>query len=267
MHKEFFGFSAYPFTKEIDTSDFFMYRNFIELRKRMEFLQKHLGVAVLFGPSGCGKSAALRWFSDSVNKNRYRFFYLNHPPNSLSEFYRQIVAAMHLQPSFHKMDNLNSIHAFINELAAQKKIIPVIALDECQMYHHTIIDSIRLFLNFDIDSRHRIILIMAAQPEFRNRLKYAVYEPLTQRITVQINCTGLESDEVEPYLLHRLAVAGVKHQLFEQDAVNFIFQTTKGVLRKIDALASQSLFVAAAQKKNSVGQAVIESVIAENLWI
>ena len=267
MYKEYFGFSTYPFNKDINASQLFLYKNFIEFQKRMEFLQKHMGISVIFGQSGCGKSAALRWLTDSLNKNRFRFFYMSQPPASLSEFYRYLAAAMNLQPAFNRVDNFNLIHAFINDLVTQKKIIPIIALDECQLYSHTLIESLRLFLNFDIDSKHKIILIMAAQPELKKRLKYAVYEPFTQRVTVQFNFTGIEQDELEKYLMHRLDIAGVKHQLFEPDAINFIYQVTKGILRKIDSLAIQSLMVAAGLKKKSIDQSIVESVIPENLWL
>jgi type II secretory pathway predicted ATPase ExeA len=266
MYKEYYGFSSYPFDKNINFDQFYNSKNFCEFQNRMTFLQKHKGIGVFWGTPGSGKSAALRWLSNSLNKNRFKFYYLPDPPSSISDFYRQLAIVMDIKPAFKRIDNYFLIQNFINDLRNHKKIIPIIALDECQMYSHTVIESLRLFLNFDIDSRHNVILIIVGQPELKKRLKYAVYEPFTQRVTVSFQFTGLEQDEVEHYLSHRLKIAGVNHQLFEQESIQFIYQVTKGVLRKIDSVAIKSLFAAAGLKKKSVDQSVVESVVSENLW-
>ena len=266
MHKEYFGFTHYPFGKDISSGQFLYYRGFKEYRERMEFLKKHGGIGVIWGPSGSGKSAGLRSLRDSLNKNRYRFYYMAEPPLSLAEFYRGIAQAMDLQPAYRRMDIYHQIRDHILELSTDKKITPIIALDECQMYPHTVLESVRLFLNFEIDSRDRAILILCGQPEFKKRLRYAVYESLTQRITVQYQFNGLKSEEVDKYLQHRLDIAGVKHQLFEPGAVQFIYQVTKGMLRKIDTLAVKSLVLAAGLKKESIDKIIVETVLQENFW-
>lgn len=266
MYKEYFGFTHYPFDKDIATDQLYQYKGFKEFQKRMEFLLQHKGISVIWGASGCGKTAGLRFLRDTLNKNRYRFFYLPETPNSISDFYRQLMITMELKPTFRRIDMYKQIQNYILDLCLEKKIVPIICLDECQSYPHTVIESVRLFTNFDMDCRHYLILILAGQTEFRKRLNYAVYEPLTQRITVNYNFTELSAEEVERYLLHRLDIAGVKHQLFEPTAIQFIYQVTNGIMRKIDILAKQSLLLAAGLKKNTIDQQIVDTTLKENIW-
>lgn len=267
MYKEYYGFSHIPFDKEISTSQILLHNNFREFKSRMTFLKKHGGIAVLWGTSGSGKSVGLRWLRDSLNKNRFHFYYISHPPNSSSEFFRQLADSMGLIPVFRQSQLFNQIQNYILELSQEKKIIPIIALDEAQLFSHSVLESIRLFLNFDIDSKQNVILILSGQPELKRRLKFAVYEPLIQRVTVHHHFAGVTHDEVEKYIAHRLDIAGVKHQLFEPDAIQFIFQITKGILRKIDQIALTSLAFAASQKKKSIDTSIVQQSLKEVFWV
>lgn len=266
MYKEYYGFTHIPFQKNIPTDELMIHKNLREFQKRIKFLLKHYGIGVIWGAPGSGKSVGLRWLRDSLSRNSYRFYYLPDPPTSPTDLYRQMLFVMDLEPVFRRMDMLHRIQEHILNLSVDKKITPVIALDECQMYSHTVLESVRLFLNFEIDSRHHLILILSGQTEFNKRLRYSVYEPLTQRITIQHQFGGLTAQETESYILHRLSQAGVKHQLFEPEAIQFIYQVTKGTMRKIDTLALQSLLIAAGKKHKSVDQADVENAVKENLW-
>lgn len=266
MYKEYFGFTYYPFGKDIQSDQFLYHRGFLEYQKRMEFLLTYGGIGVIWGTAGSGKTAGLRSFRDSLNKSRYQFYYLPEPPLSLTEFYRSAASAMDIEPACRKIDAYHQIRDRILELSQEKKITPVIALDECQMYPHTVLESVRLFLNFEIDSRNHAILILCGQPEFKKRLHYAVYESLIQRVTIQYEFCGLSPEEVENYLRHRLDIAGVKQQLFEPAAVQFIYQVTKGILRKIDTLALKSLVLAGGLKKKSIDQSIVETALKETFW-
>lgn len=266
MYKEYFGFTHYPFGKDISSEQFLHYMGFLEYEKRMEFLLTHGGIGVIWGPAGSGKTAGLRSLRDSLNKNRYHFYYLPEPPLSMAEFYRAVASSMDIEPRYRRIDIYYQIRDHILLLSNEKKITPIIVLDECHMYPHTVLESVRLFLNFEVDFRNHAILILCGQPEIRKRLQYAVYESLAQRITIQYEFCGLDPSEVETYLVHRLDIAGVKQQLFEPSAIQFIYQVTKGILRKIDTLALKSLVLAGGLKKKSVDQSTVETVLKETFW-
>lgn len=266
MYEDYYGLTTKPFSKQIATGDLFHPENFQACEQRMDFLKQHGGIGVLWGPAGAGKSVALRWMNHRTNDNLYRFCYLPYPPASVAELYRGLATCLDIQPCYRRMDTYERIQNHILELASQKKITPIIALDECQMYSNDVLKAVRLFLNFEFDSRDYVILILCGQTDFRKRLRFSVYEPLVQRITTQHHFTGLEPDEVESYLSHRLGVAGVSAPLFEPQAVEFLYQVTGGVFRKIDLLATQSLDIGARNKQKTIDQPIVEEALEQNFW-
>jgi general secretion pathway protein A len=265
MHKEYFGFNRYPFSKEIAGVDLFRSKDFIGCQEKMEFLQQYGGLGVMWGVPGSGKSASLRWLRDSLNHNRFRFYYLPDPPLSVNEFYRTVAAAMALHPTGRRATNFRQVQDHIIDLARDKRITPIIVIDESHLLPQSVLEAVRLLLNFDLDSRDHAILLLCGQTELRRRLRLAVYEPLVQRIVAHFQFAGLQADEVEPYLLHRLALAGRQEQLFEPGAVQFIAQVGKGVPRQIDALAVRALAAAAAAKRKSVAQEHVQQAVEETL--
>jgi len=265
MYKEYFGFNRYPFSKEIAGPDLFRSKDFIGWQEKMELLQKHGGLGVVWGVPGSGKSACLRWLRESLNHNRFRFYYLPDPPLSQNEFYRTVATAMALCPAGRRTANFRLLQEHIIDLARDKRITPIIVIDESQLLPQAVLEAVRLLLNFDIDSRDHAILLLCGQTELRRRLRLAVYEPLVQRIVAHYQFAGLQADEVEPYLRHRLALAGVQDQLFEPGAVQFITQVGKGVPRQIDVLAVRALSAAAVAKRKSVAQEHVQQAVAETL--
>ncbi len=150
-------------------------------------------------------------------------------------------------------------------MSGEKRITPIIAIDESHLLPHPVLEAVRLLLNFEIDSRDHAILLLCGQTELRRRLRLAVYEPLVQRVTAHYQFAGLQADEVDPYLRHRLALAGVQDQLFEPGAVQFIAQVGKGIPRQIDALAIRALAAAAVAKRKAVAQEHVERAVADTL--
>jgi len=55
-------------------------------------------------------------------------------------------------------------------------------------------------------------------------------------------------DQMEQYLAHHLAIAGVKHTIFDETAVTAIQQGSGGLFRKANHLARGALIVAAKNK-------------------
>lgn len=263
MYKEYFGFARLPFGKEIMSDDLLEHEDFRGFMTKMEFLKLHGGVGLLWGASGTGKSAGLRWFRDSLHPDRFRFLYFPNPPNSVSALHREIALGLELEPRHRSVDLFRQIQDRIRELAVERKITPIFTFDELQMASHVVIEAVRLFLNFDMDSKDLAILILAGQPEFRKRLQYAVYEPLIHRTTVQWRFRGIRKDEVERYVSHRTTLAGVKHPVFEQEVFPFIHQVTKGNLRMINHLAINALECAARLKRKSVGREIVEKIMEE----
>lgn len=79
------------------------------------------------------------------------------------------------------------IQEAIKSLYYEKRITPVIMLDEVQMLSNSILKDLRLLFSFNMDSENPYILILSGQTQLRNKLHLSINAPLKQRIAIKYN--------------------------------------------------------------------------------
>ena len=75
--------------------------------------------------------------------------------------------------------------------------------------------------------------------------------------------TGLARDEIDAYLKHRLRLAGCELPVFEEAAVEALFQATRGLLRPINRIADYALSAATLNKARTVNADHLHHAIDE----
>ena len=73
----------------------------------------------------------------------------------------------------------------------------------------------------------------------------AVHESMQQRLIVQHHLRGLDREELDPYLAHRLRLAGCEVPLFDPPAIEALYQSARGLPRLINRIAHYALSAAA----------------------
>ena len=117
--------------------------------------------------------------------------------------------------------------------------------------------------NFAMDSENRMCLILVGLTELRRRLSMACHESLSQRLVVRHHLTGLERDELDAYLTHRLRLAGCELPLFEPPAVEALFQGARGLPRQINRIAHYALSAAALDNARTVNADHLQHALEE----
>ena len=85
-------------------------------------------------------------------------------------------------------------------------------------------------------------VILIGQPELRTMLERPELEQLAQRVIARFHLDALTRPETEQYIRHRMDVAGLERPFpFESRALRRIDEVTRGVPRRINALASRLL--------------------------
>ena len=96
-------------------------------------------------------------------------------------------------------------------------------------------------------------LLLTGLTGLRRRLAMGVNESLAQRLVVRHHMDGLAAEEIEPYIEHRLRMAGAPDiPIFGKTAVAAIAQTAHGLPRRINQIAHNALAAAAADKAREV---------------
>ena len=114
-----------------------------------------------------------------------------------------------------------------------------------------------------MDSEHRMCLILVGLTELRRRLSMACHESLSQRLVVRHPLTGLERDELDAYLTHRLRLAGCELPLFEPPAVEALFQGARALPRQINRIAHYALSAAALDNARTVNADPLQHALEE----
>ena len=262
MYETYFGMKSNPFKKDISLDNTYETKDFKEMQGRLNYLLKTKGIGLFTGSSGMGKTYSVKYFCKKLNTSLYKVAYLKLSTVTVMDFYRSFCLELGIEPKFKKIDMFKQIQERIQTLVKDRKITPVIVLEEAQYLRTDILNDLKMLLNFEMDSKEMIILIMIGQPILNDTLARNVHEALAQRIVVNYSFNGLGDEEVKDYLQNRLKLSGVNENIFEEAAIKAIASNCNGSIRKLNALITNCLLICSNKGENIITADMV--MIAEN---
>ena len=229
-----------------------------EVTFRLNYLLQTKGFGVLTGGPGKGKTTTIRNWTKSLNPSAYKIVYISLSTLTVNDFYRHLAEGLNQEPRFRKTDNFKVIQDAINRLVIEKKITPIIIIDEANYLKNSTLNDLKILFNFDMDSSDKAVVLLAGLPQLNNTLNLNAHEPLRQRITMNYNLDGLSKEEAKKYILDKLKAAGCETQVFESNALEAIINASNGVPRIINKICNQALLIANSANLNTVDE---ESVL------
>ena len=124
------------------------------------------------------------------------------------------------------------------------------------------LEEIRFFLNFHMDSYNPMSLILVGQPELRRVFQLQVYEAISQRLNLRYHLPPMDREETGGYVAHHLKIAGVTAAIFTDDALDVIFEFAGGIARKVNNICLACLLDAAIRQKRLIDDHMVKVVIA-----
>lgn len=253
-----------PFSKNIAIKNMFSWKEFENLKLRLQYFLKERGIFLLTGLIGSGKTTALKYFSQSVDINAYRVIYLNCMFDTKRDFYRTILNGCNVTPPFLTGDSRNMLRKYFLDMYNLKRITPVLILDEAQNLPGFIMEEIRLLSNFDYDSISPVIIILSGHKLLQQRMALHENEALKQRLTIKSNLQGLNLEETCAYISHNLTQAGSTNAIFTDSVLSKIFEESRGILRNINNICNSLLLSAVINEKNIIDDYLFEDT--KNEW-
>ena len=251
-----FGFSAVPFTREIPIKDRWHSEIFDQpltaLRQTIE--QRMSGVVL--APSGTGKTVILRTLRAQLPEARYRLHYVKLTSLSKKDLCREIGLAAGF--------DLSGIYPVVFRMLQQRLrqldedgLRPVLLLDDVQDMTPTVLTTLRILTNFDMDSRLVISLVLAGDNQLRHMLESPSLEPIRRRMAHIATLRLLSRAETRDYMQHRVRIAGAPTFPFDPQATDAVFEVSRGNLRAIDQLARKSLELASQKAISTVDPSLV----------
>lgn len=257
MFRQHFGLKFNPFNKEISIDKLFSSRDTKELDSRLKYILENRGICLIVGEPGSGKSIGLRKLTDNMNRSLYKPCYLQLTTLTVKDFYQAIAMLLGEIPRYRKVQLFNQIQNSIQSLYYEQHITPVIIIDEIHMAPMSILDDLRLLFNFKMDSANPFVLILAGQPQIRNKLALNTCYPLRQRITMRYSLQGLSIEETADYCTSRMKIAGCTSDIFTPSALEAIHTISGGIPRNINNIAITSLMYSTERKMLTVDEEAV----------
>jgi len=262
----FFNFTRTPFAKDIPIEALYTSPQLKNLQDRLAYAVRNRYFLVVVGDSGSGKTTAIRQFVSGLDPTRHLALYVSENDLTPRNFYFELLNQLGIKPHFFRGDAKRQFVKEILALNADHKT-PVVIIDEAHLCDMEMLTEIRFLLNFDMDSKNHMALIISGQSEIRDILKRQAYEAISQRIDLRCFVLPLDRPQTADYINAHLAFAsgGTATDIFTITAVDAIFAFSAGIPRKINRVASLSLEHAAQSSKRFVDDRMVSSIIASEL--
>jgi MSHA biogenesis protein MshM len=246
LYRRHFELQEAPFSITPDTHFVFAGESHQEaLNTLLLALRGGEGFVKVTGEVGTGKTLLCRRFLAALDDS-FIAAYLHNP--SLEPRTLLLVLAEELgvvlerdDDQYHLLKALN--HALLRFARANKCV--VLCLDEAQAMPLESLETLRLLSNLETEKRKLLRLVLFGQPELDDKLAEPSVRQIRQRIAFHYRLGGLKRDELQPYLDHRLRVAGYRGEaLFRPESVRLISSFTRGTPRLVNIVAHKAMLSA-----------------------
>lgn len=268
MYEQYWNLKEKPFENTPDPRFLYYSPQHEEALSRLVYVVKERkGAGMLTGVFGCGKTLLAHTLLKELGEDIYRIVLINNPKLTHIELLMDIALKLGASDLPTKRTDvltnllLDSINEILRDNIRDGKETVVI-IDEAHVIKDgDVWDELRLLLNFQLENRFLLTLLLLGQPELRKMIE--VNKPLLQRITIKSHLESLNQSDTSAYILHRLKIAGKEKGVFTPDAISVIFEKSGGIPRRINQICDMALFVGFGKKSKSIDEKIIQEVMKD----
>lgn len=224
------------------------------------------GFVIITGDIGSGKTTLLQSFLEELDDSVVCAV-VSQTQLTATEFLQALLTEFGFKPfDKQKVELLDMLNMFLIEQYANDKKV-VLIVDEAQNLSLKVLEEIRMLSNIETHKEKVLRIILAGQPELREKLDSPKLKQLAQRVRLRFHLGALDRQDMRSYIKHRLKVAGAaSEELIASDAMEAIFRYTGGVPRLINTLCDTALLCAFADGKPCATIDDVMAAVTELNW-
>jgi general secretion pathway protein A len=263
MYEAFFGLRERPFDLTPNPKYLYLTTSHSEALSNLQYgITGRKGITLLIGEAGTGKTTLVRAALDRVAGPSVKCVYLSNPVLTREEFYE------FLAPKFGLSERAALSKArFLSELEESVLTryrtggITALVIDEAQSLPHELLEEVRLLANFETAVEKLLPVVLAGQPELAVRLEHEELRQLKQRVALRCDLSALDIRETAAYVSGRIAIAGGDSaRIFTREAVQTIYERSRGIPRTISVICDNSLLTGFAAGVKPIGSHLVLEV-------
>ena len=263
MYLDYWRFKQFPFENISDPDFFYLSKTHEEALTRLIYAaERRKGGAMLTGEIGCGKTTLSRIYINQLSEDKYDISLIINPKLDPTDFLQEVLYQFGIEnlPN-KKIECLRILNdRMLENMKNSKETLLIV--DEAQLINESTFEEIRLLLNFQLNNRFLLTIVLLGQPELRQKVNNI--EQLDQRIAIRYHLRPFDLEETFEYINFRLQRAGnVTEYLFDHATIEKIYEYTNGVPRKINSLCDLALLIGFSNRETVIDPETIEKIIKD----
>lgn len=263
MYESFYGFTEKPFSLLPDPSFLYLGKKHSAAYAMLEYgLMNQAGFTVITGEVGSGKTTLVRHLLSKLDDD-ITVGLINNTPKNIGQLLQWVLLAF--EQDYREENQValyDNFNRFVIDQYAQNKRT-VLIIDEAQNLQPHILEELRMLSNINADKYQVLQMILVGQPQLLTLLKNPDLLQFRQRIASDYFLKPLDREETGHYILYRTGHAGVERAIFLEEAVNLIYQASKGVPRVINVLCDTALVYGFSEHQEQIDEDLVQSVLVD----
>lgn len=263
MIEDYYGFKAAPFRLTSDARFFFASTHHKKALSYLEYgLAQGEGFIAITGEVGTGKTTLIAHLLAELDDTNLSVAHLATTNLAPEDALMLIARAFKLDVAdAAKGVLLEEISAFLEaESKAGRRALLIV--DEAQNLPLQTLEELRMLSNVQGAGRFPLQIFLVGQPQFRSLLLQPEMEQLRQRVIASCHLKPLAADELEPYVIHRLEVAGWQGRpALADDLWDELQEASGGVPRRVNLLVSRLLLWGAIEQRDRLDRYALRTVL------
>src|SRR5207245_167083 len=175
------------------------------LQRLLYGIEARKGAVILTGEIGCGKTLLSRTLMDHLAEEKYDTALIADPSFEDAQLFREVLYQLGIDSAGSELD----LHHRLNDRLLdnlKRGVDTVLIIDEAQVIRDDqMFEKLRLLLNFQLNDRFLLTLVLLGQPELRTKVEALVQ--LSQRIVIRYHLMPFSAEEVGEYVDFRMQAA------------------------------------------------------------
>jgi general secretion pathway protein A len=262
MYANYWGLAESPFKNTLESRWFYESPGHEEALARLMFLVEHRRrCGVLSGPSGTGKSLVLELLRREAGRSGGEVALVDVLETGGREMLWEVLATLGLSPGFD--DSQYGLWRRLHDhvLANRSARVPLVLIfDHFDRAHSDCVIAVERLQRLSSGAHSGLTLILGVG----NERAAGLGRTLRDISDLRIELAPFDREQTQQYVETLLARAGSDRPLFDQSALDHLFDETRGVPRALNRLCDLALLAGMADQATHV-DATIVSAAAEEL--